>query len=78
MLLTVDRHDIVHRFTGIFLRVLVDGQDVTDRCASADDDTGWALCYRLNEQGRKFQEGGKAAAEVLTGKVVFVRRADKD
>lgn len=76
MLLNIDLHAKIQRFTGIFFLVLVDGVDVTNRCVSADAEAGWALCYRLNADGHKFVENDRVAIEVLEGRIEFIRRAD--
>lgn len=79
-MLTVDRHRIIEQFTGIYLRVLVDGVDVTAQCFAADNETGWALVHKTDDAGRPYLDRttGKAAADVLIGDVQFVRRADRD
>ena len=77
MLLTVERHNIVRKFTGIDLRVLVNGEDVSADCSAADNETGWAIVYKRDADGRHYVgPNGKAAMDVLTGEVLFVRRAD--
>lgn len=80
VLLTIERHRTVKRFTGIHLRVLVDGHgDVTDRCASADDEAGWACVYALDALGRKYLREDRRGPQMglLTGTVVFCRRAER-
>ncbi len=79
-LLTIDAHTTIQRFTGIFLRVLVDGVDVTNRCASVDAEEGWALVYRLDADGHRYKDRatGKPVMEILTGDIMLVRRADKE
>lgn len=77
MLLTIERHETIRRFTGIVLRVLVDGEEVT-HCFAADNEMGWAARFRTNENGARYREHDKAAVEVLTGNVTFVRAADPD
>ena len=80
MLLTIERHETVRRFTGIDLRVLIGGADVTDRCASADDEQGWALVYQIDERGRKYLKYHERhrvhamAVEILMGRVLFSPR----
>lgn len=71
MNLTVERHWIVKLFTGIDLRVLVDGVDVTDRCIEASPEYGWAECYALNAEGHKYIDDAtrKAVVEALRGTV---------
>lgn len=73
MLLTIERHREIENRTGTFLRVVVNGEDVTSRCMSADDSHGWALVYQHNSDGRKFLdfERNQVAREVLVGSVIF-------
>lgn len=52
-------------------RVRVDGVDVTRRCYAADDQAGYADCFRHNADGRPYLEGGQVAKERLTGQVVI-------
>jgi hypothetical protein len=76
----VDRHPltpegwILHHYrTGEHLHVIVNGEDVTGRCATADERAGVATCYRLNTQGHKFLElSGFVAMETLRGDVAIV------
>ena len=78
MLLHVESHRKVKQLTGIHLRVLVDGVDVTRWCASADAEAGWALCYRKDEEGRPYLRADRtgAAMVLLSGEVLFVRSAE--
>jgi len=52
-------------------RVRVDGVDVSSRCFAADDERGFADCYRVNADGQKFLTADKSgpAKERLTGRV---------
>lgn len=76
--LTVDAWRAVEHFTGIRLRVCVDGEDVTRRCFAADPRYGWAAVYTLDEAGWHHIEPGthRPAVELLLGDVVLVRAAD--
>lgn len=67
-----------------WVRVTVDGVDITKRCQAADDREGWAICYRLNAAGRPFVQAQlgptqariELAREILVGEVQFWRRYD--
>lgn len=50
-------------------RCWVDGVEVTDRCYAANDEEGWADCYKVDGTGHKFIERGQVARERLTGVV---------
>lgn len=79
MLLTVDRHREIEARTGTFLRVIVwdeaGAREVTSRCVAADDRHGWALCYVVDDEGRKQFDPKRRqmAMEILTGHVMFDR-----
>lgn len=51
------------------IAVVVDGVDVTTRCAASDDRQGWAVVYRLDAAGRKYRNAGKVATDLLVGRV---------
>jgi len=52
-----------------WVRVWIDGKDVTARCFAADDRHGWAACY-LHREGKPYlTTSDQIACEVLTGKV---------
>ena len=34
--------------------VTIDGQNIMDTCFEADDTEGWADCFKLNDDGRKY------------------------
>jgi hypothetical protein len=58
-------------------RVLVDGEDVTDRCFQADDETGCVLLYSLNADGAKYVTTDDLGRECVawerrTGNVVIL------
>ena len=76
MILTPATANQFRRLFDADVRVLVDGDDVTDRCFSADCDAGWALCGHLDESGRFLLTTwqNKPAVEVLTGDVRFLLR----
>jgi len=78
MTLTVEGHRAILHFTGIFLRVLVNGVDVTDRCEEANAEEGWAQCFALNVDGKKYVDPttNNVARERLEGHVVIVRKAE--
>jgi hypothetical protein len=78
-LLTIDTHRKIKQLTGIELRVLVNGVDVTNRCMCADADAGWALCLYHDENdravlGRYISEAATAIQQDGTIRVV---RADE-
>lgn len=77
-LMTVEGHTAHRARTGEFLRVLVDGKDVTSRCLRANDRRGYALCYRRGADGR-FYVGldGRLETELLRGNVEYVVRRDE-
>ena len=78
MNLTLDRQRAIQHFTGINLRVLVNGVDVSDRCIEASAEAGWAWCFKLNADGKKYRDDAtrEAAREKLTGVVTYVRKAE--
>lgn len=81
MLLTIDGHNLIRRFTGIDLDVYVDGVNLRERgVLSADSDAGWALVLKREADGRAYLDPvrGELAAEIVTGDVMFVRRADAE
>lgn len=60
-------------------RVLLDGEDVSNRCYRAevyDDGTGAAYCYKWRK-GKPYydKESDDVAKETLTGKVEIIRPA---
>ena len=73
MLLTLERHREIEAKDGTFLRVLVDGKDVTERCYLADDQDGWAACFCVDKDGKKYFDRARneVAKEMLTGDVIF-------
>ena len=59
--------------TCMHAKVFVDGEEVSSRCFTADEEEGKAWCYKLNDEGEKFvRDGIKIAEEVLTGEVKIV------
>jgi len=55
--------------------VLVDGEDVTNRCFFVDDEAGLASCWKHNDAGQPYldpYDPTTAASEVLRG-VVEIR-----
>lgn len=71
--MTIARHREIAR-QGVDLRVLFNGEDVTDRCQFADDTPGQqhAILFKLNAQGQKYVEGHEAALEIVWGTIEFV------
>jgi hypothetical protein len=55
-------------------RVWLDGIDISSRCYAADDVRGFADCFAVDAQGRKYQVGGTVARERLYGQVVIEAR----
>jgi hypothetical protein len=57
-----------------FFRVLLDGEDVSDRCFMADDEAGLVGLYQRNETGHFFVLPGRnePATEYVRGTVVLV------
>jgi hypothetical protein len=53
------------------VRVRVDGVDITRRCYEADDERGFATCFRWNAEGKPYLDPttGEVARERLTGHV---------
>ena len=55
---------------GIWLRVDLDGQDVTDHCREADDISGYVLLMKQNERGEHYlNQRYELAQERRTGYV---------
>jgi hypothetical protein len=54
----------------------LDGVEISGLCYAASEEKGIALCFRTNEEGRKYVEGGKIARELKRGKVVIGLRND--
>lgn len=73
MRVSVRKGDLGYKHFDIALNcdVFVDGEAVTDRCHTADEEEGKAYCYLWNEKGKVFLDATKqeAAEEILTGKV---------
>lgn len=65
--LSVESHPRECRIT----RVTVNGHDVTSRCYAADDIHGYADCYALNAEGRKYVQDDRVVRERLIGTVVI-------
>lgn len=79
-LLSIDKWQAFYR-AGVEFSVWLDGEDVTSRCASADDREGWALLYRLDDRGRKCQDParpGRVAIELVLGGVRYARYSAAD
>lgn len=76
--LTVDVHHAIRYWTGVVLRVLVDGHDVTERCVSACPAQGWVVVFKLNADRTKYvdRSSGRPAMDLLSGAVQVVRGAD--
>lgn len=74
MLLTIERHEIIRRFTGISLVVRLDGEPVPNVFV-ADDEQGYVGYYpeprRINGQCTGI------VAEIKFGKVTFTRKAEE-
>jgi hypothetical protein len=67
--ITIERHREFQR-RGLDLRVIVRGEDVTDRCRFVDDARQYAELYRVDEDGHKYRdEDGQAAVEVVTANI---------
>ena len=77
MILTLDGYHTIQHFTGMSPRVMVNSEDVTDRCFSVDYTQGWAACFRLRD-GKPYLENHRVAAELLCGEVMIVRGASGD
>ncbi len=61
--------------TSTICRVLFNGEDVTNRCRTADEEEGMVLLLKYNEQKRAFLDPTtqEPAEEILLGKVeIFV------
>lgn len=70
-LVTVDRH-IELRKKGIYLRVKLNGEDVTDRCRAANDIEGWAELLRHSANGNAMLTAtGELFTETIHGEVIF-------
>ena len=61
-------------------RVTLNGQDVSENCYAANDRMGIALCYKRNQEGKKYIEDREAekqrpAREIVRGKVriIYIR-----
>lgn len=65
-LLTIGRHKEHFARTGEYLRVYVNGEDVTDRCRVADDIEGYAV---VNVVGERDVDGTCVRKVRLTGAV---------
>lgn len=62
------------RRKGIWLRVLFNGVDVSDRCKEADDKTGRVWLYKHNDKGVAYLGAdGEVATETLYGHVRFIQ-----
>lgn len=77
MRLDVEGHRLLMAERKAWVSVLVDGVDVTRRCREADDAEGWALCYKLDADGRRYVADHRPALERLTGKVEFVSQDER-
>lgn len=57
-------------------QILLDGEDVTDLCHTADEEEGRVYGYRLNSEGLKYvdPDTGFAAEHVMLGEVEIVKR----
>jgi hypothetical protein len=65
----------IWRDSGVYLRVYLDGEDITDRCYEADDVANYAKVFRLRDGEIYWDyEAGDIAKEVLRGEVRFERR----
>jgi hypothetical protein len=60
-----------HRREASVARVRVNNVEVTQRCFAADDENGFAWCFRHDERGRPYVLNGEVAKERLTGDVVI-------
>lgn len=71
--LDVERH-VALRQRGIYLRVLLDGQDVSRHCFEADDQLGFVGLYKQNKNGQHFIDSWnrEIAREFRHGRVQFV------
>jgi hypothetical protein len=58
------RRHVALRQQGIYLRVLLDGRDVTAHCYAADDRQGYVCLYKTNAAGSYDVERGALASEV--------------
>ncbi len=62
---------------GGFQSITVDGVEILDRCITADEDLGEALCNVRNSSGKFFlnDAGDAAAQEKLRGDVIVTLRS---
>lgn len=63
--LDVRGHTSHQRITGEFLRVSINGIDVTDRCCEADDVKGYVVVY-CTDQGQHRWDVGQGAKHVVS------------
>lgn len=68
----VTRHTAFKK-QGIWLRVMLNGEDVTDRCQEADDIEGYVILVKLNYKGTPYLDANELAREVRVGEVRFRR-----
>lgn len=71
MRVTVCREDFGTQVGPGAVKVTVDDVDVTNRCHTADDESGEAWCWLHNENGELYLVGSELAAEVLRDHVVI-------
>ena len=60
------------------LVVLVDDIDVTNRCFTADEESGEAFCYTYNKEGKFFldpENPDEIKTEIMRGKVEIKKRS---
>lgn len=59
-----------------YVRVFLNGEDISARCMEADDEEGWAVCVKLNERGHAYSDlpdSDYPAKETLYGTIRIER-----
>lgn len=72
-LVDIERFQVLQKDTP-GLRLFVDGEDATERCRWANDETGEAWLYVLDSNGNRFVNPftGQVAGSVVNGNVQFI------
>ena len=52
--------------------VYLNGVEISDTCFAADDEEGWADCYKRNEDGHIFMVDGRIQTERCFGQIRIV------
>lgn len=68
------KSDLCHEWRCIDLDT---GEDLSDNCQWADDETGEYGLYKLDEDGKMFVADGEAAVETKKGNIKLERREGK-